>query len=293
MTALHQSDAIRVDNLVKHYGKPVLDHLTFDVPQGSICGFLGANGAGKTTTLRVLMGFARAEEGSAHILGVPAGSTHEIFRRVAYVPEIKDGYPFARVREMIRMTRGFYPDWDTALEQRLLRDFDIPLDSWCKNLSKGAKAKLMLLLAVCRRPDVLVLDEPTDGLDPIATELTMRLLVQMVADRGATVFFSTHQLSEVEQIADRVVMIRQGQCVLQGALDEIKLRHQRVRAVIDSDDSRLPLSVAGWRRDGRFLTGYSADDPADLAEQLEACGVKLLEAEPATLKELFLEQVGQ
>lgn len=285
--------AIQTSELVKSYsGRAVLDKLTFRVPRGSICGFLGANGAGKTTTLRILMGFARADEGTAEVLGTPAGSTHEIFRKVAFVAEVKEAYAFARVGEMIRLTRGFYPQWDTALEARLLRDFELPVNQWCTKLSKGTRAKLLLLLALCRRPELLVLDEPTEGLDPIATEYVMRLLIEQVANNGATVFFSTHQLSEVEQIADRVVMIRRGACVLEGALDDIRQRHQRVRCVLP-DDARLPFGLSHWKREGRFVTGFSSDDPADLAEQFDACGIKLLEAQPATLKELFLEEVGK
>jgi ABC-2 type transport system ATP-binding protein len=281
--------AIEVNGLEKSYA---LHGLTFSVPRGSICGFLGANGAGKTTTLRILMGFARAQGGEADVLGVTAGSTPDIFRKVAFVPEVKEAYPFARIGEMIKLTRGFYPDWDAALEARLLREFDLQPGKWCAKLSKGTRAKSLLLLALCRRAELLVLDEPTEGLDPIATEQTMRLLVEQVAERGVTVFFSTHQLSEVEQIADRVVMIHQGRCVLQGALDEIQQTHQRVRCVVESDTLKLPLAYAHWRREGRFLTGYSNEDPAELASKLEPCGVKLLEAQPATLKEVFFAQVG-
>lgn len=281
--------AIEVRDLHKHYA---LHGLTFSVPRGSICGFLGANGAGKTTTLRILMGFARAEAGAAELLGVPVGSTHDIFRRVGFVPEVKEAFPYARVHEMIRVTRGFYPDWDQTLEARLVREFDLPLNLWCRKLSKGMRAKLAILLAVCRRADLLVLDEPTEGLDPIAAEQTMRLLVEQVGSRNATIFFSTHQLSEVEQIADRVVMIHQGRCVLQGALDEIQQRHQRVRVVIEGDSAAIPPELAAWRRDGRYLTGYSNEDAQQLAERLAGHGIKLLDTEPATLKEVFFEQVG-
>ncbi len=163
--------AIHVHALTKSYGPR---GLTFSVPRGAICGFLGPNGAGKTTTLRILMGLARARSGTAGVLGVPAGTSHEIFRRVAFVPEVKDLYPFARAGEMVRLTRGFYPDWDHELERRLVDEFEIPLRMKCRKLSKGVRTKLALLLAVCRRAELLVLDEPTDGLDPIGIEQTLR-----------------------------------------------------------------------------------------------------------------------
>lgn len=288
MSASLNKPAIQVHGLTKSYGP---SGLTFSVPHGSICGFLGPNGSGKTTTLRILMGLAHAGSGSAHVLGIPAGTSHEIFRKVAFVPEVKDLYPFARAEEMIRLTRGFYPNWDHSLERRLIDEFGIPLRMKCSKLSKGTKAKLYLLLAQCRRPELLVLDEPTEGLDPLAIEQTLRLLVEQVAERGTTVFFSSHQLPEVEQIADYVVMIKRGHCVVEGELDGIKQCYRRVRCVVETTDVELPRSLANWRREGRFLTGFSADDADTLSQRLAGTGVAVLESEPATLKEIFFEQM--
>jgi len=282
------SPAIQVQSLTKSYGP---SGLTFSVPRGTICGFLGPNGSGKTTTLRILMGLAHAAGGSAQVLGIPSGASHEIFRKVAFVPEVKELYQFARVEEMIRLTRGFYPNWDHSLERRLIDEFEIPLRMKCPKLSKGTKARLYLLLALCRRPEVLVLDEPTEGLDPIAIEQTLKLMVEQVAERGATVFFSTHQLPEVEQVADYVVMIKRGRCVVEGELDSIKQCYRRVRCVMETTDAALPLSLANWRREGRFLTGFSADDASTLSQRLAGTGVAVLESEPATLKEIFFEQM--
>ena len=282
--------AIHVRALTKSYGPR---GLTFSVPRGAICGFLGPNGAGKTTTLRILMGLAHAQSGAAGVLGVPAGTSHEIFRRVAFVPEVKDLYPFARAGEMVRLTRGFYPDWDHELERRLTDEFEIPLRMRCNKLAKGVRAKLALLLAVCRRAELLVLDEPTEGLDPIGIEQTLRLLVEQVAERRATVFFSSHRLPEVERIADHLVMIRHGQCVVEGGLDEIRQRCRRVRCVVDTADAALPPPVTDWRRDGRFLTGFSSHDAETLQALLAGSGVTVLESEPATLEEIFFARMEQ
>jgi ABC-2 type transport system ATP-binding protein len=286
------SPAIAVEGLVKTYDRRALDGMSFRVPRGSICGFLGPNGAGKTTTLRIVMGFAFQETGSVDVLGSGPMSPQTL-RRVGFVPELKELYPFARAGEMIRLTRSFYPQWDHALEAALVRDFEIPLESKCTKLSKGTKTRLALLLALCRNADLLILDEPTEGLDPVATEMLMRLLVQQLAERQVTVFFSTHQLSEVEQIADYMVMVNRGRAVLDGSLDEIKQRHQKVRLVIEDDRAELPAAFASWRRDGRFLTGLSSEAPAAIAERYAAAGVTVLDAQPATLKEVFLDRVGQ
>ena len=285
--------AIQVDGLIKTYERGrALDGMSFSVPRGSICGFLGPNGAGKTTTLRLIMGFAFTEAGWINVFGAGA-MTPALLRRVGFVPEVKELYPFARAGEMIRLTRGFYPNWDHALEATLVRDFEIPLRAMCTQVSKGTKTRLALLLALCRNADLLILDEPTEGLDPVATEMLMRLLVTQVGERQVTVLFSTHQLSEVEQIADYMVMVNRGRAVLEGSIDEIKQRHQRVRLVLDSEHVQLPAALASWRRDGRFLTGLSDESPDALAERLSASGVTVLDAQPATLKEVFLDQVGK
>jgi ABC-2 type transport system ATP-binding protein len=285
--------AIRVNELTKSFdGPPALDGMTFTVPRGSICGFLGPNGAGKTTTLRVLMGLAFAE-GWTEVLGQRGRPTPSLLRRIGFVPEAKELYSFARAGEMIRLTRGFYPDWEHELEARLVRDFDVPLRTWCGKLSKGTRSKLALLLALCRRAEILILDEPTEGMDPVATEVLLRLLVEQVAERQVTVFFSTHQLSEVEQIADYMVMVNRGRCVLQGSLDDIRQRHHRVRLVIEEEGAPVPARLSGWRRDGRFLTGLWDDDPQALAARLSSSGITVLDAQPATLKDVFLDQVAR
>jgi ABC-2 type transport system ATP-binding protein len=280
--------AIEVRHLAKAYGPR---DLTFTVPRGAICGFLGPNGAGKTTTMRILMGLARARSGTAAMLGVPAGSTHEIFKRVAFVPEIKELYPYARVDAMIRMTRGFFPCWNHELERHLLERFDLPLRQRCNKLSKGMRSKLGLLLAVCRRCELLVLDEPTDGLDPLGIEDTLRLLVEQAGEHGTTIFFSSHQLSDIEQIADHIVIIRRGQCVVEGAIDDVRQRWRRVRCVIEASDAALPAFAAGWRREGRVLTGFSPHDATELDARLAGTGITVMDSEPATIKEIFFDQV--
>ena len=281
--------AIAVSHLQKSYGP---DDLSFEVPRGVISGFLGPNGSGKTTTMRVLMGFAHSSAGSASLLGVPCGSTHEIFRKVAFVPELKDLYPMARAGEMIRLTQGFFPEFDVRMARALADEWEIPERQHCQKLSKGMKAKLWLLLTLCRKPELLILDEPTDGLDPIGIERTLQLLVQLVAENGTTVFFSSHQLPEVEQIAEHVVMIRKGRCAIEGEIDAIKNSYRRVRLMLDDESSPIPDDMNDWKKEGRMLTGFSDVDAGELARQFEGTGISLLDAERASLKDIFLARMN-
>jgi ABC-2 type transport system ATP-binding protein len=153
------------------------------------------------------------------------------------------------------------------------------------------RSKLALLLAVCRRCELLVLDEPTDGLDPLGIEDTLRLLVEQAGEHGTTIFFSSHQLSDIEQIADHIVIIRRGQCVVDGAIDDVRQRWRRVRCVIEATDAALPPIAAGWRREGRVLTGFSPHDATELDARLAGTGITVMDSEPATIKEIFFDQV--
>ena len=190
------------------------------MPKGSICGFLGRNGAGKTTTIKVLLGMARPTAGEARVFGLPASAEQasvEIRRRTGFVSDDKELYNYLTVREMVRFTAGFFPRWRKDLEDRYLRAFELPPDRKVKALSRGMRTKLALLLALCRGAELLILDEPTSGLDPAMTEEVLQALVTHVGREEMTVFFSSHQIAEVDQIADRVAIIDHGRIVVSGA----------------------------------------------------------------------------
>ncbi|MGH9140255.1 MAG: ABC transporter ATP-binding protein, partial [Vicinamibacterales bacterium] len=172
---------IVTSELRKRYGRvEALCGLTLQVPVGSIYGFLGRNGAGKTTTIKVLLGMARATSGTALVFGLPAGGSTvnvEARRRIGFVSDEKDLYDYMTVGEMIRFTAAFFPGWRVDLEQRYQRRFDLPVDRSVKALSRGTRTKLALLLALCRGADLLILDEPTAGLDPAMTEEVLQAVV--------------------------------------------------------------------------------------------------------------------
>ena len=289
---------IETDQLCKSFkSKQALRGLDLRVPVGSIFGFLGRNGAGKTTTIKTLMGLLRSDSGSAHVFGIPvadAGRTAEIRRRIGFVTEDKELYPYMTVEQIIRFTRPFFPKWREDLERRYLEMFELPPNSKIPDLSKGMRSKLMLLLAISRGADLLILDEPTDGLDPAATEDVLRELVAIAASSETTMFFSSHQLAEVELIADHIGIINQGKMVVTGSLDDIKSRYQRLQVVF-ADSVKLPArwveGVESVRQEGRVVSILASHNIDAIDEQVRLIPGTTVERFPITLKEIFLEHV--
>lgn len=290
---------IETAELKKSYdGVEALRGLSLQVPAGSIHGFLGRNGAGKTTTLKLLLGMARPSGGQARVFGLAADAEEAsvaIRRRTGFVSEEKDLYGYMTVAEMIRFTGAFFPRWRADLEQRYLRTFELPLDRKVKALSRGMRTKLALLLALCRGAELLILDEPTSGLDPAMTEEVLRALVNHVAGEELTVFFSSHQIAEVDQIADRVVIIDRGRAVVAGALDELRESFRRIQLVFDGEAPQAEFRAPGVlrvRREGRVLTVLSSAGALKVLEEARALNPVSVDVVPVTLKEIFLETVA-
>jgi ABC-2 type transport system ATP-binding protein len=290
--------AIEVRGLRKRFGgQTALDGLDLQVPRGSIFGFLGRNGAGKTTTIRTLMGWLKLEEGEARVLGRrpddPKQSV-EIRQRVGFVAEDKGLYPYMTVEQVIRFTRSFYPKWREDLERKYTKAFELPLHRKTSDLSKGTRSRVLLMLAICRGAELLILDEPTDGLDPAAVEEVLRELVAATASQGTTIFFSSHQLSEVEQIADSIAIIDRGRSIVSGSLDDLKLQYQRLQVVFENE-LRAPLhwvdGVEHVRQEGRTVSILASRNVEGILEQIRSLPSASIERHPATLKEIFLDHV--
>jgi ABC-2 type transport system ATP-binding protein len=277
--------------------KQALCGLDLRVPAGSIFGFLGRNGAGKTTTIKTLMGLLRADSGRAHVFGssvTDADRAVEIRRRIGFVTEDKELYPYMTVEEIIRFIRPFFPKWRHDLERRYLELFEIPPSRKVSELSKGMRSKLMLLLAISRGADLLILDEPTDGLDPAAIEDVLRELVAIAAESGTTMFFSSHQLGEVDLIADHIGIIHQGRMIVSGSLDDIKARYQRLRVSL-ADPAAAPVrwdeGVESVQQEGRMVSILASGNIDGIVEQAQSIPGAVVERYPVTLKEIFLEHV--
>jgi len=235
--------AILTRGLTKMY-KDILavNGLDLEVRRGSIYGFLGPNGAGKTTTIKLLLNLTYPTSGIATVLGHDAVTESLAVRgRVGYVAEEPVIYEYMRVSDLVDFCRRTYTNWDMAVAGRYLDLFELPVGKRVKELSKGMKNQLALSIALGSRPELLILDEPTGGLDPIKTREFFKVILEQVAETGQTVFFSSHRLYEVERVADTVGIIHKGRLVFNKSLDEIKSNLKKVRVVFNEETSPTGL----------------------------------------------------
>ena len=243
---------ITVSELTRRFGdKTALASVSLSLPRGAVYGLVGANGAGKTTLIRHLLGLLRAESGSVRVFGLdPVADPVAVLSRIGYLSEENDLPGWMRVDELIRYSRAFYPAWDDRYAEELRRTFALDPSARIKTLSKGQKARAGLLIALAYRPELLVLDEPSSGLDPIVRRDILGAVIRTIADEGRTVLFSSHLLEEVEQVADHVTMINHGKIVLSGPLAALKESHRAGERVPSLDElfiahvGRPPASAA-------------------------------------------------
>ncbi|MCP4546982.1 MAG: ABC transporter ATP-binding protein [bacterium] len=279
-------------------GVNVLDGVSFDVEQGEVVGLLGCNGAGKTTLISIAMGMLQQQRGEVRLFGLdPIENPLEVKRRVGYVSEDQILPDFLRVREVLHLHRHLFPTWDDDLTADLVTRFDIDLKAKIKTLSKGQARQVALLCAVAHRPEVLLLDEPAGGLDPAVRREFLETAIQLLNESGSTILFSSHHMSDVERMARRVVMLHEGNVLLDNELDD--LREQFSLALIpddgqlDSDALRaLPGCLAVRQRNGNLhaiLRHGPEDGRALLTGKL---GVSVVRCESIPLEEMFIELVG-
>jgi ABC-2 type transport system ATP-binding protein len=293
---MSQGMAIETAGLTKRYGLiEAVRGLDLRVPAGSICGLLGPNGAGKTTTLKMLVGLTRPSGGTGYVLGCRIDDRNEsvaIRRRTGFVTEGKELFEYMTVAESIRFTSAFFPSWKPDVVSRCLDRFGLSTTERVAALSKGMRGRLYLLLVLARGADVLLLDEPTDGLDPAAIEAFLQLLVGLVAESGATVLLSSHRLAEIEQVADRIAILNRGRIVLNDSLDALQSRYHRLHLVFETDipDAALALTrTFSGSSEGRTLSLLVSGDVDAVVEQARAWRPLATDVAPVTLKEILLE----
>lgn len=287
---------IEIEGVTRRFGaRRALDNISLSVPRGVVFGLVGANGAGKTTLIRHVLGLLKAQTGSVRVFGLdPVKDPVGVLSRVGYLSEEGDLPGWMRIDELMRYMRAFYPSWDDAYAHDLRRQFNLDPAAKVKTLSKGQKARAGLLVALAYRPELLLLDEPSSGLDPIVRRDILGAIVRTIAEEGRTVLFSSHLLDEVERISDRVAMLKGGRILFTGELDEIKQTHHRL-TVRFFDERRRPPALAGvlsWEGRGLEWTAVVSGPLESFMLAASAAGAEVVDQQPLSLDEIFLAQVG-
>jgi ABC-2 type transport system ATP-binding protein len=263
-----------------------------------ITGFLGLNGAGKSTTIKLLLGLIEPSSGEGKVLGkriADPTESIELRRKIAFVSENKQLYDYMTVEQLIRFTRSFYTDWRPEIERHLMRIYELPPNRGIKSLSKGMRTKLALLLAFARRPELLILDEPSEGLDPIGIEQMLECLVARCSE-GTTVFFSSHQIPEIERIADNVCILHRGHLVVDASLDDMRQSYRQIDLVFPSLPAEHELRLAGVeniRTSGCQMRIFASRNANGIVERARNLHVSSVEVSPVGLREMFLATVKE
>jgi len=276
--------------------KVALDNVSLDVTRGQVFGLVGANGAGKTTLIKHLLGLYAPAQGSVRVFGLdPIAEPASVLGRIGFLSEDRDLPPWMRVEELVRYTAAFYPKWDPAYAAHLQEEFQLDSRARIRHLSRGELAKAGLLLALAHRPELLVLDEPSSGLDPLVRREVLEAIVRTVADEGRTVFFSSHLLDEIERVSDQIAMMAHGRIVLRGGLADLLEAHHRLTLRFDQPVTQPPrlagaLSIRG---SGMEWTAVCNGALAELEAAATRLGARVVAEETATLEEIFLARVGR
>lgn len=287
---------IETESLTRRFGKTnALVDLTLQVPRGSIFAFLGPNGAGKTTMIKTIMNILRPTSGSARIFGVDSTRlTAREFSRIGYVSENQKMPEWMTVQQLIDFSRPLYPTWDDAFCSKLLAGFELPPDRKLRGLSRGMKVKAALLVSLAYRPQLLVLDEPFTGLDPLVRDEFIRGVLELSEQENWTVFVSSHDIDEVERLADRVGIISAGNLKLNESVEGLQARFRRIEFISTDSVSTSPPSptwlnveIAGHTVrviDSQFCEGGSQ---RQLLATWPDAGQFVVS--PMSLREIFLE----
>lgn len=293
MSETQQPSIIHVENITHRYGKTLaVNALSLDVHAGEVLGLLGHNGAGKTTTILALLGLIQPQSGKLSVLGLDSRKHGvEIRRRTGYVPENLRSYDWMTVRETLWFVAQFHPTWDAPFEAELIRRLELPLDKKMRELSRGTSAKVALACAIAFRPEALILDDPTSGLDALVRREFLEHVIEMAAEGGRAVLFSSHVLDEVERLADRVVIVVGGRKILDRRVDDLKASLRRVTLTYEDDAPTSALAGAlSSSRDGRIATGVVDGWSEDVRARV-AAGTSEISDAPLTLEDAFVEVV--
>lgn len=288
---------VEIAGVTRQFGEmKALDNIDFNVEPGCVHGLVGANGAGKTTLIKHILGLLRAKSGSVRVFGLdPVKCPVEVLGRIGYLSEERDLPEWMRLHELMRYTQAYFSKWDMAYSDSLMETFELNPRQKIKTLSRGQRALTGLIAAVAHRPDLLLLDEPSSGLDAIVRQDILREVVRAVADEGRTALFSSHLLDEVERMSDIVTMIHKGKVVLHGNLDDIKEAHQHLTLQFADAQSTRPKIPGTFALEGfgHQWTAVCKGSFEQVKAIIPSVGAEITEARNASLQEIFVARVGR
>ena len=285
---------IEIKNVTKTFdGFPALNGLTMTVPTGSVYGLVGPNGSGKSTIIRHIMGIYRQDSGEVLVDGVPVYENPELKGKIAYIPDDVFYFQQAGVRDMMQYYKGIYPNFDTERYEKLKEVFELDEKMPIRRMSKGMQKQAAFWLAMCMRPEIMVLDEPVDGLDPVMRRQIWSLLMADAAERGITVLVSSHNLRELEDVCDHVGILDKGHLLLERSLTELQENITKIQIALP-DERPLPqgLELVHETVTGRLRTLIVRGNPAETLAALQMCEPLFMDALPLSLEEIFIYELG-
>ncbi len=293
--ASSEEPVVKFGSLTRRFGSKVaLENVSLTIPTGSVFGLVGANGAGKTTLIKHVLGLLTPTSGRVQVFGFnPVSYPVWVLGRIGYLSEDHDIPGWMRVRELMRYMQAFYPSWDVAYAEELRKMFDLDPRARLRDQSRGQRARAGLLVALAHRPELLVLDEPSSGLDPLVRQDILSAIIRTIATEGRTVLFSSHLLDEVEQVADHVAMINRGRIVLNGELDAIKRSHHRVTLRFQHNQDAGPVlpGALAWHGKGLEWTAICNADRESFEKAALERGAEIVDRGLPSFEEIFVAQV--
>ena len=285
--------AIQLKQVEKHYPYFTLDKIDLEMSQGQIMGFIGANGAGKSTTIRILMGITMQDAGEVNLLGYPIPSQQaEAKWHIGYASEDMRLYPHATLAWHMQYIESIFPGWDAGYAEKLLKRFDLIANQKIKGLSMGQRIKASLLLNLARRPKLLILDEPTIGLDPVARQEVIAELMEVLVDEERSILFSSQNTHDVEQLSDTITFIDRGRIVESRDKETFLDRWKRIRLDVPPDFKEPDMAgIVETKISGQSAVVTINDRQHELTVALQKAGARVRSIENMTLEEIFVSSV--
>ncbi len=286
---------IEVNNLCRRFGKhTALDHVNLQLERGTVLGLVGENGAGKTTLIKHLLGLFKAQSGTVRVFDMdPIQHPKEVLSRIGFLSEDRDMPEWMTIQQYMTYTQGFYPTWDPAYANSLISQFTLDTSQKIKNLSRGQRAKVGLLMALAYKPDLLLFDEPSSGLDPVVRRDMLGAIVRTIAEEGRTVVLSSHLLDEVERVADTIVMIHEGRIILSDSMEQIRDSFYRFTLRLKEDAETSPTLPGMLIREGGPLewSMVCRQDMNEIKHAAKDMNAEIVDLVSPTLDDIFVANV--